>query len=99
MLPKDCKLGTNKGEGLGKTSFMKGVTKFGSSKIAIFMITDGFAKDTFWVESSNITCVWLTTGYDGEMLLVGIFEKVGKGFSTKVGKTIITNTQINGTNN
>jgi hypothetical protein len=35
------------------------------------MITDGFAKDTFWIESSNITNVCLTTDYDGEMLLVG----------------------------
>jgi len=78
---------------------MKGVTKFGSSKIAILMITDGFAKDTFWVESSNIINVCLTTGYDGEMLLVGTLKNIGKEFLTKVGKTIITNTQINGTNN
>ncbi len=63
------------------------------------MIPDAFAKDTFWIESSNITNVCLTTSYDGEMLLVGIFKNIGKGFSTKVGKTIITSTQINGTNN
>jgi hypothetical protein len=78
---------------------MKGVTKFGSSKIVILMITDGFAKDTFWIESSNITNVCLIAGYDGEMLLVGTLKNIGKGFSTKVGKTIISNTQINGTNN
>jgi hypothetical protein len=31
---------------------MKGITKFGSSKIAILMITDGFAKDTFGLKVS-----------------------------------------------
>jgi hypothetical protein len=33
------------------------------------------------------------------MLLVGTLKNIGKEFLTKVGKTITTNTQINGTNN
>jgi hypothetical protein len=62
---------------------VKGVTKFGSSKIAILMIIDGFAKDTFWIESHSISNVCLTTSCDDEALLVGkiyrkgIFKKSG----------------------